>query len=70
MPKRKHRFVRHETAEGWVPNLNAEGANVIFRKFEAQRKASHGRLGTPEGCAFLTNRCRPLKRSCGTNSLL
>ncbi len=52
MPKRKHRFVRHETAEGWVPNLNAEGANVIFRKLEAQRKASHGRLGTPEGLSI------------------
>ena len=52
MPKRKHRFVRHETAEGWVPNLNAEGANVIFRKLEAQRKASHGRLGTPAGLSI------------------
>lgn len=49
MPTRTHRFVRDETAEGWAPNLNPEGANAIFRKLETQRKTFHACLGTPEG---------------------
>ncbi len=49
MPTGKHHFVRHYTADEVTFTPNTEGVNAIFRKIEAQRKAFHACLGTPEG---------------------